>query len=461
MACHPAHKGTAGPDTGETGDTGEPENADLCPLTTPTLEPAPLEPGVATIRWTTNASGSSVVLWREGDAEHGSVDDGAAATEHAVLLAGLAPDAEVLWRVRTASGDFACESSEKPYTAPSVDIPPVNLDLFAHEEGASSGFRLLPVEGDTGRVIIVDDHGRIVWHWEADSAYAPADAFLDEDGTTVHVLAVSRDLETGEGGVYHVSLTGEAEFVPIPYVHHAMAPLSDGRIAVLEADPRPVGDELVAGDRVVARDADGQNPVQLFSTWDLWEPDMDVIHAQTYNYYTTWLDWTHANSVNLRADGGLLVSFHRISTVVSIDPGGNVDWTLVGSRSYIPSDFAIDGAEDDLFQQQHNPIEVEGGILLFDNGPAVGQYSEAARYELDEKDRTFRRVWTFDWDQAVDTDRQGDVQPLDNGNTLVNWGGAGFLTEVTEDREVVWGLSAVNRFFGFSHQYDRIGGRVE
>ena len=122
---------------------------------------------------------------------------------------------------------------------------------------------------------------------------------------------------------------------------------------------------------------------------------------------------------------------------------------LVGDRIQVPHTFPIFG------------YDLPNKVALFDNGPAVGQYSEAARYELDEKDRTFRRVWTFDWDQAVDTDRQGDVQPLDNGNTLVNWGGAGFLTEVTEDREVVWGLSAVNRFFGFSHQYDRIGGRVE
>lgn len=339
-----------------------------------------------------------------------------------------------------------------------MDIPPVNLDLFANEPGASSGFRLLPVEGSPGRVTLVDDAGRIVWSWEADPSFAPADAFLDPDGAAVNILAVSKDVESGEGGYFRVALTGEATFVPIPYIHHAFTPLPDGRIAFLEADPRQVEDVMVAGDKVVARDADGQNPVVLFTTWDLWEPDMPALREQTYDYYTTWLDWTHGNSINVRADGGLLLSFHRVSAVVSIAPDGQVDWTLTGTNTSVPGDYTLDGDPADLFQQQHNPIDVDGGVLLFDNGPAVAGYSEAARYALDDVGHTFTKVWTFDWDQAVSSDRQGDVQPLANGNILINWGGGGALTEVTEDKAIVWGIAAKNRFFGFSEQYDRIGG---
>lgn len=153
--------------------------------------------------------------------------------------------------------------------------------------------------------------------------------------------------------------------------------------------------------------------------------------TSTYVSLTTDLvDYAHANSIALDDDGNLLVSLRNTSQVLKIDrSSGAILWQLGGKTS----DFTF--ANDAGFAFQHDARRLPNGHLtLFDNGNGLHPtYSRAVEYAIDETTKTVTRTW-----QVTDTHTVaiGNVQRLPIGNTLVNWGLAGKLTEVTPDEQV-------------------------
>ncbi len=151
----------------------------------------------------------------------------------------------------------------------------------------------------------------------------------------------------------------------------------------------------------------------------------------TYVSLTTDLvDYAHANSIAVDDDGDLLVSLRNTSQVLKIDrSSGAIRWQLGGKSS----DFTF--ANDAGFAFQHDARRLANGRLtLFDNGNGLHPtYSRAVEYAIDETTKTLTRTW-----QVTDTHTVaiGNAQRLPSGNTLVNWGLAGKLTEVTADEQV-------------------------
>jgi hypothetical protein len=113
-------------------------------------------------------------------------------------------------------------------------------------------------------------------------------------------------------------------------------------------------------------------------------------------------------------------------------------WVLGGKSD----DFEIDDPLDAFCVQHHVQRLPNGHLLIFDNatdcrpdGHARGE-SRAAEYAINEQNRTARLVWSHS--QGINTFATGSVQRLANGNTLIGWGTAGTLTEVTRDHEILW-----------------------
>ena len=146
----------------------------------------------------------------------------------------------------------------------------------------------------------------------------------------------------------------------------------------------------------------------------------------TYVALTTNLvDYAHANALAIDQDGQLLVSLRNTSQILKIDrSSGAVIWQLGGKANAFT--FVNDGG----FAFQHDIRRLANGqITLFDNGNGLHPtYSRAVAYQLDEVTKTITRTW-----QVTDTHTVaiGNAQWLPSGNTLVNWGLAGKLTEVT------------------------------
>ncbi len=153
--------------------------------------------------------------------------------------------------------------------------------------------------------------------------------------------------------------------------------------------------------------------------------------TSTYVSLTTDLvDYAHANSIAVDDDGNLLVSLRNTSQVLKIDrSSGAILWQLGGKTS----DFTF--VNDAGFAFQHDARRLANrNLTLFDNGNGLHPtYSRAVEYAIDETTKTVTRTW-----QVTDTHTVaiGNVQRLPSGNTLVNWGLAGKLTEVTAEEQL-------------------------
>lgn len=164
------------------------------------------------------------------------------------------------------------------------------------------------------------------------------------------------------------------------------------------------------------------------------------------------VDYAHANSIEIDSDDNLIVSFRNTSQIVKIErTTGQLLWRLGGRANeftFVNDDPGSNGPssngpgdddadEDDepqYFAFQHDARRLaNGNLTLFDNGNGLhDSYSRAVEYELNEVTKTVTRTW-----QALDehTIALGNAQRLSSGNTLVNWGFAGKLTEVSPAEE--------------------------
>jgi len=150
------------------------------------------------------------------------------------------------------------------------------------------------------------------------------------------------------------------------------------------------------------------------------------------------LDFTHANAIDVSADGSYLISLRNLSQIIKVNQSGSIVWRLGG----LDSDFQFVNDPLGRFSLQHGMRELpNGNILLFDNG--VGHQtpqSRAVEYQLDLNAMTATLVWQYDADPPLFGPFLGFTQRLENGNTLITYGAHPVIREVNPAGEVVWEL---------------------
>ncbi len=92
----------------------------------------------------------------------------------------------------------------------------------------------------------------------------------------------------------------------------------------------------------------------------------------------------------------------------------------------------------------------EGNLLLVTRAYSAGALGQlliesvpttAREYVLDEADETLVNVWSRDYDDdVIQALEGGDVHRLSNGNTLISFGTASKVREVTPDGTTAWAL---------------------
>lgn len=77
------------------------------------------------------------------------------------------------------------------------------------------------------------------------------------------------------------------------------------------------------------------------------------------------------------------------------------------------------------FYGQHDIRRIKNGnITLFDNGRnAVSYGARALEFELDEVNKIATLKWSYTYDSTMSSGGHGNVQRLEDGNTLINFGG--------------------------------------
>jgi hypothetical protein len=139
-------------------------------------------------------------------------------------------------------------------------------------------------------------------------------------------------------------------------------------------------------------------------------------------------DFFHINSIDVEQDGDLLVDSRNTWAAYDVDPKtGQVRWELGGKRSSFKMGAGtVTAWQHDALQQPN------GAITFFDNGasPQVHPQSRAIEVSLDMSSMTATLTRRYEHENPLVAGSQGNVQALANGDWMVGWGQAGYLSEI-------------------------------
>lgn len=420
------------------------------------LSPA-FDPGVR--RYTLRSGGNSVRVQATTSDPDGlvRVNGRPVAADGTATVGDLDEGDEVSVLVTDSAGTTAYSMVRVPESFPAVDV-------VTHEEGVSEGHVFLTFTNFFGGDRF--------------------EAVLDAHGAPVHVRRTtnSMDLKLQPNGSYSVARADNSALVT-PYdiveLDERFEEVAAYRTVGLDNTDfhdsilRPDGsrylmayeenDETGKVDSIVQHVAASGELLFEWNSEDHIDPEIDGL--------TPLADYAHLNSLDVMADGDLLMSFRHTSQVLKVArtahdgfQPGDVVWRLGGVRS----DFAF---PDDPYAgpcAQHTAREVEDGhILIFDNGSQVtattlepmcadpadptGErverpQSRMVEFELDEAAGEARVTWS--WERpGLFAEFAGSAQRLPGGNTLAGFAAASpDLVEVDSAGDVVWELDVPDAF---------------
>ena len=319
---------------------------------------------------------------------------------------------------------------------------PADLPTYIAEGGAPSPGYVVMAAGKYG--FVIDNSGRIVWYHRfpdgpglnfqaqpsgryvarppSPAGVAGTFVEIDPSGRVTRTLGCARDL---------------------PARMHDMIALADGsywllcdetRILDLSAQGKP-SDARVLGTALQHRAANGD----LLFEWSPFDHlDVELAVLDPADLAASPINWTHGNSIDLDAEGNLLVSYRNLSEVVKIDVRtGALLWRFGGAHDQ----FALRIGDSPPFRHQHAVrARGVGWLQLLDNlGNANG--SRAELYQLDE---SLKVVWLRDaLRSAAGLVAQigGTVQSIPPDHTLVSYGNGAGVEEYDGNGSLAWRLS--------------------
>ncbi len=291
----------------------------------------------------------------------------------------------------------------------------------------SGGFVLTTALADRRGALVLDMQGRPVWWYamlDISDGGLSTRAALDPDGSSIWFnqfdLGSTDPIVDSPAQLIQVSLDGsELTLHPIPDNHHDFYLHDDGRLVWMGFDDRTVDGEFLRGDRLVERDADG-NERELWNGWDTLEYDPDE-HAPFPPAH--WTLGNHLERDLAAGEDAWVLSFKNLDTLIAVDGAtGQERWRLGHEEP------AID--PDTHFSGQHGFTVLEDTVLLFDNHGSI-EGSRVLELTLDPESTSSETVWEHSIGKT--TLILGDVARLDSGRTIVAWGEAGTIDELDAD----------------------------
>lgn len=138
-------------------------------------------------------------------------------------------------------------------------------------------------------------------------------------------------------------------------------------------------------------------------------------------------DYFHINSIDVQQNGDLLVDARNTWAAYDVNSKtGQVRWQVGGKHSSFKMGPGTSIAWQHDARQQPN-----GAFTFFDNGafPAVHKQSRAIEVKLDTTRKTDTLLRSRVHHNPLVAGSQGNVQALPNGDWVVGWGQAGYLSE--------------------------------
>jgi hypothetical protein len=318
-------------------------------------------------------------------------------------------------------------------TEPSLRVPTLDVTTRTSPSPGLLFVTTLTGPGQRGPMI-VDDRGNLVWFRR----------------TSKVAINFRRQLYRGkpvltwwEGDITKIG-TGHGEGVVLSNAYKEIARVRAGNgyaADVHELLLTPQGTALITVYNEVTRDLTSIGGPAAHPTLDSIVQEVDVATGKvlfewhsldhvpvtdSYSPILTPFDYFHVNSIDVDLDGNLLVSARNTWGVYKVDRrSGEVMWRL-GSKS---SDYELGPGA--LFMYQHDArAHADGTITIYDDGSGDASHqSRAIRLGLEQGSKRAVLLQEFVHPKTITAAAMGNAQVLPNGNILVGWGTAPYVTE--------------------------------
>jgi len=300
------------------------------------------------------------------------------------------------------------------------------------------GFTLIsPVEGK--QVELVDMKGATIHRWNLPNKLGTHAVLLSDGNLLCGVCLQSEPLLDFEGSVGKlIELDWESNVVweyEDSYMHHDFCRMSNGNTVMIRWVETPYDTAVKVKGGIPGTERDGimwsdclrevnraGDTVWEWQSYEHLNPDIDIICPLCYRN-----EWTHANSIDLHANGKILMSFLKTNSIAIVDKAtGTIEWRWGGFLK--------------LAHPHHVAWMDNGNVMVIGCGGHIAgtEVGDSELLEIDPK--TDNIVWDFKEANSTDfySPCKAGFSLLPNGNILVSEGDKGRLFEVTVSREIVW-----------------------
>ncbi len=404
------------------------------------------------VSWETSEPGYSWVEYGTTEArELSSPVSTESSTQHRVTLYGVPALSDVYVRAYTdVGGDILSTDTEFSTTNLPSELPDLTVDIYDNSLAQPTPYIVGIIQGQKNLLFGMDRDGNFLWYQPFHDGMAGFNIQRPLDGNGVIFNYAFWPLSLGTSWVRRQNIKNQdVDEQSFSSAHHDFAQLPDGTLAVIQATfgtgTDTDGSEVtVVGDDILERSPEGVDTT-VFSLFDWLEPVPN--EYWDLSFYKEGYDWSHANALNYYSDTETyLMSFAHLNSVAEIERStGNV---LRSFGDYGNYGYADAGTTPLRFQHYAHWTE-DGTLLMTVHYNADDDNFMAVEYSVDDQARTIEEIWSYGREDSIPVLAEGQVFRLDNGNTLVNFGYAGILREVTPDGEVVWEVLAdVGTWFG-------------
>jgi Arylsulfotransferase (ASST) len=327
------------------------------------------------------------------------------------------------------------------------DLAPAAAEITGDASGTAPGYVFVNLKEGAGEhgPMILDDRGQLVWFekyvtardfkaqlyrgrpvltwWEGSvmAGHGVGDYVIFDD--SYREIARIRAGNGFRGDLHEFLITPEDTALLVAY-------------DAVPADLSPVGgtEDGAAWDGIV-QELDIETGEVLFEWHSLDHVDVEESFIHPPEDPDFVYDYFHINSIEVDHDNNLLVSARNTSAVYKIErESGEVLWRLGGKRS----DFEM-GEGTSTYWQHDARRQEDGTITIFDNGahPQVHEQSRAIQLRLDEEEMSVALLREYTSPESILSTSQGNAQLLSNGNVLVGWGSAPFVSEFSGDGDLL------------------------
>ncbi|MBA3648031.1 MAG: aryl-sulfate sulfotransferase [Chitinophagales bacterium] len=279
------------------------------------------------------------------------------------------------------------------------------------------------------------------WDWKVNhNGYLTAH---DSAGTGFFDMFDSNYLKIDSFTTINGYKTGNHDFQIFADGHYFMQATDPQLMDLTVYDTSYQSNATVTGNVIQEFDSN-KNLIFEWRTWD----HMSILETINESLGNKNVRPFHLNSIDQDTDGNIIVSWRAMDQVDKIDVStGDFIWRLGGL--YNEFTFINDSLK---FNTQHDVRRIPNGhITMFDNNNTlIPNTSFAKEYALDEVNKTATLVWSYKHPpidgNEISSNAKGNVQRLENGNTLINWGlfnsthNFPNITEVDSNNNIVWEL---------------------